>query len=260
MSDREDLKAKIDGLSETAATFVARIVDSLSSPPSATTREPKTWISGRPEWVEYFGLALSVHHGTTIDPLGLTGFEATFSNACESVGWNVERVESTTHRFSDLTVADNEGGSRRLSLKSTAAQRLSEKTVHISKLTEAAWIQDVRSSRQRRSRTLELFQEYRNAVDAIVMLRAFRQRNKIPERYQLVEIPSTIFQSLQDSTMSEFDSDAPVISCSFRGHQDVARVALDRSDAKITVRRISLDVCSVHAEWKLSPSPPPSEN
>ena len=176
------------------------------------------------------------------------------------MGWNVERVESTTHRFSDLTVADNEGGSRRLSLKSTAAQRLSEKTVHISKLTEAAWIQDVRSSRQRRSRTLELFQEYRNAVDAIVMLRAFRQRNKIPERYQLVEIPSTIFQSLQDSTMSEFDSDAPVISCSFRGHQDAARVALDRSDAKITVRRISLDVCSVHAEWQLSPSPPPSEN
>ena len=110
MSDREDLKAKIDSLSETAATFVARIVDSLSSPPSATTREPKTWISGRPEWIEYFGLALSVHHGTTIDPLGLTGFEATFSNACESVGWNVERVESTTHRFSDLTEADNEGG------------------------------------------------------------------------------------------------------------------------------------------------------
>ena len=183
MSDREDLKARIDSLSDTAARFVARIVDSLSSPPSVSTREPSTWISGTPDWIEYFGLALSVHHGTTIDPLGMTGFETTFSNSCESVGWNVERVESTTHRFRDLTVTDNEGRSRRLSLKSTAAQRLSEKTVHISKLTEAAWIQDVRSSRQRRSRTLELFQEYRKAVDAIVMLRAFRQRNKDPRTF-----------------------------------------------------------------------------
>ncbi len=256
MSDREELKARIDGLSDTAARFVARIVDSLSSPPSSTTIDPDTWISGAPDWIEYFGLALSVHHGTTTDPLGLTGFETTFGNACESVSWKVERVESTTHRFSDLTVTDDEGRPHRLSLKSTAAQRLSETTVHISKLTEAAWIQDVRSSRQRRSRTLELFQEYCNAVDAIVMLRAFRQRNQIPERYQLVEIPSAIFQSLQDSTLGEFDSDAPVIRCSYRGNQDAARVALDRSDAKITIRRISLDVCSVHAEWRVSSNLP----
>ena len=260
MSGREDLKARIDGLSETAVRFVARMVDSLSSPPSATTRQPVTWISGTPDWIEYFGLALSVHHGTTIDALRLTGFETAFANACESVGWEVEWVESTTHRFSDLTVTDKEGRSRRLSLKSTAAQKLSERTVHISKLTEAAWIQDVRSARQRRLRTLELFQEYRNAVDAIVMLRAFRQPNKIPERYQLVEIPSGIFKSLQDSPLSHFDSDGPRIYCSFGGNQRAARVSLDRSDAKVTVGGIILDVCSVHAEWQLSSARSPLTN
>ena len=260
MSDREELKARIDGLSDTAVRFVARIVDSLSSPPSATTGQPNTWISGTPDWIEYFGLALSVHHGTTIDALGLTGFETAFANACESVGWNVEGVESTTHRFSDLTVTDKEGRSRRLSLKSTAARRLSEKTVHISKLTEAAWIQDVRSARQRQTRTLELFQAYRNTVDAIVMLRAFRQPNEIPDRYQLVEIPSGIFQSLQDAPLSHFDSDGPRIYCSFGGHQRAAQVSLDRSDAKVTVSGIILDVCSVHAEWQLSSSKPASTN
>ena len=134
MSDREDLKARIDSLSETAVRFVARMVDSLSSPPSATSREPITWISRAPDWIEYFGLALSVHHGTTTDALGLNGFETAFGNACESVGWNVEWATSTTHRFSDLTVTDNEGRSRRLSLKSTAARSLSERSVHISKL------------------------------------------------------------------------------------------------------------------------------
>ena len=260
MNDREDLKARIDSLSGTAVRFVARMVDSLSTPPSATTREPATWISGTPDWIEYFGLTLSVHHGTTIDALGLNGFETAFGNACESVGWNVEWAESTTHRFSDLTVTDNKGKSRKLSLKSTAAQGLSERTVHISKLTEAAWIQDVRSARQRRTRTLVLFQEFRNAVDAIVMLRAFRQPNKIPERYQLVEIPSDVFRSLQNSPLSHFDSDGPRIYCSFGGNQRAARVSLDRSDAKITVSGISLDVCSVHAEWQLSSSRPPLAN
>ena len=257
MSDREDLKARMDSLSETAVRFVTRMVDSLSSPPSATTKGPATWISSTPDWIEYFGLALSVHHGTTIDALGLTGFETAFANACESVAWNVQWVESTTHRFSDLTVTDNGGTSRKLSLKSTAAKGLSEKTVHISKLTEAAWIQDVRSARERRKRTLDLFQEFRNAVDAIVILRAFRQPGKIPDRYQLVEIPSGIFQSLQNSSVSDFDSDGPRIYCSFGGNECAARVSLDRSDAKITVGGINLDVCSVHAEWQLSSGPSP---
>ena len=252
MSDREDLKSRIDDLSETAVRFVARVVDSLSSPPSVTTRQPVTWLSRTPDWIEYFGLTLSVHHGTTIDALGLTGFETAFANACESVGWNVEWVKSATHRFSDLTVTDNEGRTRRLSLKSTAARSLSERTVHISKLTEAAWIQDVRSARERRRRTLELFKQYGSAVDAIVMLRAFRQPNEIPERYQLVEIPSEIFRSLQDAPLSDFDSDGPRIDCSFDGHQRAARVSLDRSDAKVTVSGIRLDVCSIHAEWLLS--------
>jgi len=30
----------------------------------------------------------------------------------------------------------------------------------------------------------------------------------------------------------------------------VAIAALDRSDAKITVRRIRIDACTVHAEWR----------
>ena len=258
MSDREDLKARIDGLSEVAVRFVARMVDSLSSPPSVTTRPPVTWISGASDWIEYFGLALSVHHGTTTDALGLTGFETAFANACDSVGWTVGWVESATHRFSDLTVTDKEGKERKLSLKSTAARGISAKTVHISKLTEAAWIQDVRSARQRRDRTLELFREYRDAVDAIVMLRAFRQPNEIPHRYQLVEITTEIFDSLQDSPLSDFASDGPRIDCSFGGHQRAARVSLDRSDAKVTVSGILLDVCRVHAEWDLSATQPES--
>ena len=254
MNGREDLKAKIDGLSDTAIRFVTRMVDSLSSPPTSTIREPNAWISRSSDWVEYFGLALSVHHGTTIEALGLNGFETTFGNACESVGWEVEWAESMTHRFSDLTVTDDANTSRKLSLKSTAAQAISRKTAHISKLTEAAWIQDTRTARERRRLTLQLFREYTGAVDSIVMLRAFRKRNEIPTRYQLLEVPTAIFHSLQNATLSQFSSEGPRIYCSFRNNERAAQVSLDRSDAKITVSQINLEVCPVHAEWELSPT------
>ena len=70
-------------------------------------------------------------------------------------------------------------------------------------LTEAASIQDVRSARARRRHTLKLFREYRAAVDAIVMLRAFREPDTIPNRYQLIEIPSGLFKSLENAPESK---------------------------------------------------------
>ena len=139
---------------------------------------------------------------------------------------------------------------RHLSLKSTAAQNLSATTVHISKLTEAAWIQDARTPAARRSATLELFTAYHEAVTAILMLRAFREASdRVPNLYQLVEVPVSLFDSIQQAPLSAFRNDAPVIPCTDSGGRVVARVALDRSDAKITVRSILLDACIVHADW-----------
>lgn len=250
MNDRQHLKARIDALSPMAVRFVARIVESLATSPTAETRSP-TWLTKHPEWVEYFGLAISAHHGTSVAPLGLGSFEIAFCNACKAIEWPIEMSVSTTQRFVDLTVTPSDGVTRRLSLKSTAAKRLSEHTAHISKLTEAAWIQDVRSARTRRQRTLELFREYRSAVDAIIMLRAFRTSNTIPNRYQLLEIPSAIFASLEDATESVFAADGPVIDCGYGGLPSAAQVAIDRSDAKITIRRIQVSACTVHAEWRL---------
>ena len=251
-ADLEELKAQIDTLSPVAARFVARLMGSLSAPPHATVNSQKTWITESDDWVEYFSLALSVHHGTTTEPLGLTGFEIVFCNACEAVGWEYEKPASATHRFVDLVIRRDMEPQQKLSLKSTAARRLSRTTVHISKLTEAAWIQDMRSSRERRKRTADLFRHYRGAVDAIMMLRAFRNPNEIPDRYQLLEIPTSIFRSIQDAPLSAFAADGPTVDCSFGGHKPAARVSLDRSDAKVTVKQIALEACTVHAEWDLA--------
>lgn len=255
MNDKRALKRRIGKLSPMAVRFVARMIDSLANPPQARLPAPRgTWITNTPDWIEYFGLMISAHHGVTVEALGLSSFESAFRGTCEAVDWTLDPPGSATKRFVDLTVEASDGQARKLSLKSTAAQVLSKTSAHISKLTEAAWIQDVRSARTRREHTLELFEEYRAAVDAIVMLRAFRvNRTTMPHRYQLIEIPTAIFKSLADAPLSAFDADGPTIDCAYGGNPAAAKVSLDRSDAKITVKQIQISVCDIHAEWKLQP-------
>lgn len=243
----DELKAKLDALSPVKVEFVARVVEALSHSPQASI-PGQTWLTASPDWVEHFGLALSVHHAATHEPLALTAFETAFRNACGYVGWPMDAPASPTRRFVDVVVEAG-GEARRLSLKSTAAGGLSETSVHISKLTEAAWVQDARTPNARRDALLRLFREYREAVDSILMLRAFREGAGVaPHRYQLVEIPVRLFDAVHDAPLGDFERDAPVIECRADG-QVAAKVAVDRSDAKITVRGILLSACVVHAEW-----------
>ena len=243
----QELKSKLDQLSPVKVQFVAKVIEALSNPPQVSIKKG-TWITRSADWIEYFGLALLLHHGTTTEPLDRTMFETVFRNACTSMNWKVDEPGSPTRRFVDLEVQAGNEPKRRFSLKSTSAKNLSETRVHISKLTEAAWIQDLRRAQERRNQTLSLFNDYTNAVDAIVMLRAFREGNNIPHRYQLIEIPTAIFEPVQEAPVEIFRNDAPVIVCNMRGNT-VARVAIDRSDAKITIRSILLSACVVHAEW-----------
>ena len=73
----DELKTRLDRLSPVKLAFVARVVDSLSRPPRVTT-SGETWLNASPDWIEYFGLALSVHHGATPEPFALTAFETVF--------------------------------------------------------------------------------------------------------------------------------------------------------------------------------------
>lgn len=135
---REELKADFDKFSQAKIEFVSTVVQSLSNPPRTDIRKRGTWLTRSPKWLEYFGLALSVHHGSTTEPLGLTAFETVFRNACRAANWTIDDLGSATQRFVDLTVVTGRERKRRLSLKSTAAKNLSQTTAHISKLTEAA--------------------------------------------------------------------------------------------------------------------------
>ena len=243
----DDLKAKIDTFSPPKVQILTNVVNSLANPPEVAIRQPGTWLTSSNNWLEYFGLALSIHHGATTEPLRHTSFETAFRNACKSAGWEVDDPGSPTRRYVDVEVDLGSGTTRRLSLKSTAAKKLSESSAHISKLAEAAWIQDVRTAKDRQSRLIDLLRNYRAAVDAILMLRAFKNEGTAL-RYQLIEIPTRLFESVEFEPLASFQRDAPAIECVVEGRL-AAVVAIDRSDSKLTVRRIQLASCTVHAEW-----------
>ena len=85
MSARDELRRRLDDLSPMGVHFVARMVESLSDPPQAQRSAPRqTWITAEPDWIEYFGLLISAHHGLAVDALKETGFENAFRSACEA--------------------------------------------------------------------------------------------------------------------------------------------------------------------------------
>jgi len=95
---------------------------------------------------------------------------------------------------------------------------MSKNTAHISKLTESAWIQEERTANGRRNQMVELVHHYQNTVSAIVMLRAFcHGPGIIPHRYELLEIPVSIFDAVQKAPLALFHRDDPEISCESDG-------------------------------------------
>ena len=98
MSDRERLKRRIDDPSPSAVRFVARLVDSLSSPPKESVRREATRLTGYPDRIEYFGLPPSIHHGGTAEPSGLTGAACTVHAEWELVRRPRFRADGGTPR------------------------------------------------------------------------------------------------------------------------------------------------------------------
>ncbi len=188
-----------------------------------------------------FRSKLLTHHCFMGSPLFQESFDSAFAAACSYAGHSVAEAPEG-QRFWDLMV-----DGKRISLKSSKARSLRESTLHISKLTEAAWIQDCRTAKRRRERTRRLFQEYCSEVDAIVQLRYFQALR----RYELVEIPVLLFAQIMDVGLRHFAADGPTINIPVGKDPPDFTLKLDRSDAKVTIAKINKHLCLVHGVWQL---------
>ena len=188
-----------------------------------------------------FRSKLLTHHCFMGSPLFQESFDSAFMAACSHAGHRVEEAPDG-QRFWDLKV-----DGRKISLKSSKSKSLHEDTLHISKLTEAAWIQDCRTATKRHEYTRRLFQEYCEEVDAIVQLRYFQSSH----RYELVEIPVSLFSQIMDVGRKHFTADGPTINIPIGKNPPDFTLKLDRSDAKITIAKINKQLCLVHGVWQL---------
>lgn len=196
------------------------------------------------EFAAEFRARLQAHHATHTTPMDRLSFENAFMAASRAAGRTTVEAPSRTTRFYDVTV-DGEF----VALKTEGAKSMKADWLHISKLSEAAWIQDMRSGTKRRAKTLEFVGELLRSVDRIVVLRYYR--DDTAPSYELVEVPVKAFSLLSKVPASEFDADSPRIMLSDSAG-DIMQFRLDRSDSKITVSKIQKSRCIVHAKWRLA--------
>jgi len=188
-----------------------------------------------------FRSKLLTHHCFMGSPLFQESFDSAFIGACAYAGFEVKPAPEG-QRFWDVQV-----DGRKISLKSSKARDLRQDTLHISKLTEAAWIQDCRTAKKRCDETHELFRQYCDTVDAIIQLRYFQGERK----YELVEVPVSMFRQVLEVNQTHFSSDGPTINIPIGKNPPDFTLKLDRSDAKITIARINKALCAVHGTWTL---------
>jgi len=213
---------------------------------SALRTPCKTWMHQNSPWnnLEFeneFRSKLLTHHCFMGSPLFQESFDSAFMAACSRAGLSVEEAQPG-QRFWDVMI-----DGRRISLKSTKAKSLRRDTLHISKLTEAAWIQDCRTAAKRQQNTQHLFREYCEEVDAIVQLRYFASL----ALYELVEIPVSLFLQVLDVSKTHYSADGPTINIPIGKEPPDFTLKLDRSDAKITIANINKEICLVHGTWQL---------
>jgi hypothetical protein len=232
-------ESMVSGLTAIERRRVAEFLDAIRTPCECWRASDSFFNNAAFE--ESFRSKLLVHHCFVGSPLVQQSFDAAFITACDEAGLSVEPA-SDGQRFWDVRVAG-----LRISLKSTKAKDLKPAKLHISKLTEAAWIQDCRSAARRERETKALFAEYRSEVDLILQFRYFAARSL----YELVEVPGRLFDQVADVGRQEFASDGPSINIPVGADPPDFTLKLDRSDAKITIAKINKEKCVVHGTWQL---------
>ena len=211
--------------------------------PIKETINPKSNLM-TPAFVAEFRARLQAHHATHTTQMDRLGFENAFLSASRAAGFKTEEAPSKTTRFYDATV-----NGEKVALKTEGAQSMKADFLHISKLSEAAWIQDMRSAKKRYEASIALVDDFLDAVDRIYVLRYY-QASEAPH-YELVEIPVDHFKLIKKLKQADFNSDAPRPKIS-DSKGDIMVFKLDRSDSKVTIAKIAKARCVVHGDWVLA--------
>ena len=229
-----------DERTPTEARLVAELLAALRTQ-VASWINPESWLADGAFAAE-FQSRLLAQHVFMKSVVEQGSFDAAFIASAKIAGGSVH-VPPVGQRFWDVRI-----GERTISLKSSSAKSLRENKLHISKLTEAAWIQDCRTAKMRMERVHGLFEEYVATVTSIIQLRYFQTTST----YELVEVPVTLLRQVLDLRLKDFQAENTSVNIPVGSSKRDFTLKLDRSDSKITLANISKDRCLVHGTWTIS--------
>lgn len=219
---------------------VSELLDALRTPVAAEIH-PGSWLIDDDFAAEFQSRLLAQHvfMGSIVEQ---ASFDAAFIASAITAGRHVTEAPAG-QRFWDVRL-----DGRAISLKSSSAKSLRHDKLHISKLTEAAWIQDCRTAKARWERVRTLFGDYTDCVHSIIQLRYFRSTRT----YELAEVPVPLLRQVLDLKSADFAAENSNVNIPVGKIPPDFTLKLDRSDAKITLSNILKERCIVHGRWTIN--------
>jgi hypothetical protein len=200
------------------------------------------------EFGKYFENILKVHHSLHEEKFNKKSFEYAFKAACMAAGRKAAINKDATDPGFDVEV-----DGVRFSLKTEAAQGISEERITISKLMEARWIHECRSREDFARESRQRIGKHLHHYARIITLRAFDvPGGKV--KYSMIEIPLDLLKKITALTASDFGEPTPQGGSSATVEdkgQKAFTLRLDGSDQKVTIAGLRVDLCIRHADWIL---------
>jgi len=221
------------------------------------------------EFVINFSNRLIIHHATHVEKFSKKSFEYAFAAASISASKNASIALKSTNPGEDVIV-----DGVKFSLKTEASAKLTpNKSITISKLMEARWIRECRTTADFARETIYRVVSHLRKYERIIILRAYDIPSTSPEnqtvtplipdsdavktlpkvRYDLYEIPLNILMLIERLEESSFKprtknggSSAKVYTAD---NQAAFTLILDGSVEKITISNLRIDLCFLHGSW-----------
>jgi type II restriction enzyme len=241
------LIAAIPELSSYRLQLVDKVVGVFQTPKAFVRNQSSSLITS--QVLEDFGDVLRLHHAFSREPFSKDKFE-----------YALERVLIESKVSAKLAPRGSRGydieiGQKRFSLKTEAAKRIQENTIHISKFMELGGGQwgsdpsDLIGLRQQFLSNLE-------GIQKILILRALR-KGEPSYRYELVEIPKRLLLKAANGRL-EMKTDSsqnpkPGYCYVEEGRESLFSLYFDGGgERKLQIKGLRKSLCVVHGTWDFS--------
>lgn len=208
------------------------------------------------EFSDYLLNRLKIHHATSEEKFKKASFEYAFIAAARYAGASASKTKSQTFQGADAIV-----NGVRWSLKTEASAKISRSSIVVSKFSEARWIRDCETPGDFARECLPRFLGHLDEYDRIATLRAFSVGRELV-RYELVEIPKGLLMGVANLTERDFtprtrNGGSSALVGDFNGI--AFKLVLDGSVEKVTLSRLPVQRCWVHASWTVPTIPETEE-